>query len=112
MREPGLVEAAEFSPGHCFVCGGNEGPFIDTRVDVLGDGRFYLCVKTCLAMSGRLAGYLPPEDADKLTTRLAVAAEREAELEQELAFERDHKTVSISELLAAKNSTPTKAKAA
>src|SRR2546421_383469 len=42
MREAQLVPAPVFPPGTCFGCGGNEGPMVDTMVDVVGEGRIYV----------------------------------------------------------------------
>jgi hypothetical protein len=50
MREPTLVPSAIFSPGCCMVCGGSYGPMIDTRVDIPGDGRMYICTHVCFPL--------------------------------------------------------------
>jgi hypothetical protein len=74
MREPDLVPSAIFAPGHCMVCGGNYGPMIDTRVDIPGDGRMYICTHVCLPMIIRrvheqipelIAGIIGPVDVSR-----------------------------------------------
>lgn len=50
MREPTLVPSAIFSPGGCMICGGSYGAMIDTRVDIPGDGRMYICTHVCLPL--------------------------------------------------------------
>jgi len=32
------------------ICGGSYGAMIDTRVDIPGDGRMYICTHVCLPM--------------------------------------------------------------
>jgi hypothetical protein len=59
MREPALVPSPIFAPGHCMICGGNYGPMIDTRVDIPGDGRMYICTHVCLPMIIALVTEVP-----------------------------------------------------
>jgi hypothetical protein len=59
MRELGLVPAPIFAPGCCFICGGNYGPMIDTRVDIPGDGRMYICTHVCFPEMIRLVQEVP-----------------------------------------------------
>lgn len=100
MLEPGLVEAAHLSPGQCFICGGNEGPMVDTRVDIAGDGRFYICTRLCLPMIGRCAGYLDPQTAGQIAEASEAVVARVAELEAELEREKASKVVSLDDALA------------
>lgn len=65
MQDPELVDTAVLLPGNCYTCRTITGPFIDTRVEIPGDGRVYICVHTCLPTWARLAGFYPPEDANK-----------------------------------------------
>lgn len=98
MNEPGIADRAVFHPGKCFVCGGIEGRMIDTRVDIVGDGRIYFCERTCMPMFGRLLGYATPVQVAELE---AEAMQRDAEiadLKVALAEEKDRKTISLSEL--------------
>jgi hypothetical protein len=60
MRLPSLTDHAYFAPGTCFICGGNEGPFVDTGVDIWGEGRFYICTRMC----GPLIAAVLPNPAD------------------------------------------------
>jgi len=50
MREPALVPSPIFAPGCCMICGGSYGAMIDTRVDIPGDGRMYICTHVCFPM--------------------------------------------------------------
>jgi hypothetical protein len=59
MRELGLVPAPIFAPGHCMICGGSYGPMIDTRVDIPGDGRMYICTHVCFPEMIRLVQEVP-----------------------------------------------------
>ena len=111
MREPTLAEGAIFSPGHCHICGRAEGTMIDTMVDVPGDGRTYICTMTCLPLIANLAGFLSPEQADDLAGRVAEAVTTIAQLEEELAFERANKLMTVSDALKLaerSSSTPVK----
>ena len=56
MRDLTIVPGPVFAPGCCMVCGGNQGPMLDTGVDIPGDGRMYLCVRTCLRIAADKAG--------------------------------------------------------
>jgi hypothetical protein len=63
MRELRVIPAPIFAPGYCMVCGGIEGPVLDTGVDIPGDGRMYLCVRTCLRIAAAQAGFITPQEA-------------------------------------------------
>lgn len=96
-------------------CGGHEGPFVDTLVDKIGDGRFYICTRVCLPIFAGLAGYLTPEQAAEARSRIEEARARVATLEAELEHERDHKFVSINDmtkLIESRATSTTKRKAA
>ena len=72
MRELTIVPGPVFAPGCCMVCGGNQGPMLDTGVDIPGDGRMYLCVRTCLRIAFAQVGLLhdlanPPVNGDQCT---------------------------------------------
>ena len=54
MREIGLVPGPIFAPGSCMICGGSYGEMIDTRVDIPGDGRMYICTHVCFPQMLRL----------------------------------------------------------
>lgn len=41
------VEHLALSPGYCWTCRNNDGPFIDTQVNMDWDGRVYIC-ETCI----------------------------------------------------------------
>lgn len=97
--EPQLVPAAHFPPGHCFFCAGVEGPLIDTMVDLVGDGRIYVCVRTCLPLYARLAGWAAPEMVDGLAAALRASEGLTEALQGELERERASKVVSVSDML-------------
>lgn len=99
MRDAQLIDQPVFDPGKCFNCGTNEGPVIDTMIDIVGDGRIYICTRTCLPQWARIAGYLSPEAADDAATRLADAQEQITALTAEVEFERDHKIVSVTDMV-------------
>lgn len=61
MREITLLPGALFAPGHCMICGGSEGPMIDTCVDIPGDGRMYICVRLCAPLIASLVGGHQPK---------------------------------------------------
>jgi hypothetical protein len=100
MREPMIVEGPVFSPGHCHVCGRSGGPMVDTGVDVVGDGRTYICVEMCLPLMAGKAGYLTPAQADRAAKALAEAVETINQLEKDLEYEREHKLLTVSDALA------------
>lgn len=99
MRTLSLVERPVFDPGRCFVCGTVEGRFLDTMVDLVGDGRIYLCERVCLPQIGRLFGWLDAEEAATLRLALALERERADALAAELEREREHKLLSVQDAL-------------
>jgi hypothetical protein len=100
MREPTIVNGPMFSPGFCHVCGRVEGKMVDTGVDVPGDGRTYICVDLCLPLMANRAGFLTPEQANRLGAEVGTLNAQVAELREELEFERDHKLLTVSDALA------------
>lgn len=90
MRSPRMVSGPVLSPGKCFICGGGEGAMLDTMVDIVGDGRFYICERICLPQVAAAAGYVSPDEQE---VHLAVAeraalAEQVAELTAALEMAR------------------------
>lgn len=99
MREPVLVEGPYFTPGHCMICGGNQGKMIDTCVDIPGDGRMYLCLKTCVPLIAKACRWLTPEQGDALLERLGEATTEMTEAKAELERERENRVVSLDDAL-------------
>lgn len=48
------VEHLTLSPGYCWTCRSNDGPFIDTQVNMDWDGRVYICVGCIKEMHSQL----------------------------------------------------------
>ena len=86
MRDLRIVDYAAFAPGTCMVCGTHEGPFLDTGVDIVGDGRMYLCVRTCLRIAAEKALFLPSPNSPIISFEDAV--ERPEEVYKSLFPER------------------------
>lgn len=101
MREPRMVEAAIRPPGHCFICGGIEGRMVDTMVDVVGDGRFYICERICLPLIARAAGYATPAEVADWYGRIQELNGKADELGRLLEEAEDAKVVPLSEVVAA-----------
>ena len=101
MREPLLVPQPVHTPGVCFLCRSPEGPLVDTTLVLQpGNRRLYFCVRTCVALFARLAGWTSPEDTDLMLCRIADAGERIGELEQQLADANASRVVPLADVFA------------
>lgn len=47
----GVTDSALITPGHCLLCRGTQGPFVDTHVEDDFRGNAYLCVQCVTEMS-------------------------------------------------------------
>lgn len=97
-----LSQHPDLSPTRCFMCGEFEGPFVDTRVDMLGYGHLWICTANdkhpgCARQIGRLDGLFDPEERANLVDEI-MALEQTVETQRELLKK---KTVQAGELLAA-----------
>lgn len=117
MIEASVVREAHLPPGMCLLCSSQEGPFVDTGIE-LGEGsyfrtqeerdaaradrrifglRVYVCGE-CANAIARPRGWQPPEDVRALEETVTGQLERIAVLEAELERERDNKFVPIAEV--------------
>lgn len=99
MIPPNLLDQPVHLPGTCFFCRSHEGPVVDTQAEVPGEGRVYICTRICLPLFAGTAGYATPETRERLEERLADADLRISALENDLAWERNHKVVAVSDIL-------------
>lgn len=98
MRSPRMVAGPVLPPGKCFICGGAEGAMVDTMVDIVGDGRFYICERICLPLIAAAAGWGDPQfKVDVESEKDALRQENEY-LRVELEAERQDKVVKVSDL--------------
>jgi hypothetical protein len=71
---------------------------VDTFVDLVGDGRVYVCARICMPLFGRLLGYLPPEEAARLRVEAGLAAGRAERLQAQLDGIERLRIVSLDDL--------------
>lgn len=81
-----VVDFTVLEPGACFITNRNDGPFIDTLLDIDDQplhGRVYIAVSALSDMAG-MVGFLNPEDSQRLKDGIVERDQRIAELEQAL----------------------------
>lgn len=91
-----LTTAPEALPGSCMKCGSADRKFfVDTGLNIEFHGAIYFC-NLCLEEMAQLAGYLSPESAEKIKTRM-----EEMELQVfNLTKREQHLEESIGSLVA------------
>lgn len=88
-------------PTQCTFCSTNqcdEG-FVDLLIDHVPEGRIYACAR-CLWSAARLVGCIDPQQVAKRDATIAEQAAEVTRLVADLEYEKDHKVVSLEDVLA------------
>lgn len=101
MTEFRKVAHAERSPTKCLLCHSIAGPFIDTQIEIPVWGAVYICMANdhssgCLRQMARFDGMVEGALAEELSSALADAHVRIADLEREM---EEQKMVPMSEVV-------------